>query len=237
MIVSIHQPHFLPWMGYWNKVLRSDAFVWLHSVQYRKNYFQNRTKIKDGGDREFWLTVPVHAASDTPIDRVTVADAKWLERVEKSVTQSYSRKPYFAQCWPPLRDALRSAGERLEDINLLSFSALLDLLGAGPRIVRDADLGPLPEDPTDRLVAACRALGATQYIAGRGGRNYLRTEAFERAGFGVLWQDFSPDRVRYDQGAGTFIGGLSIIDCLFNVGPSGARELALSAWAPEEVSP
>ncbi len=223
-------------MGYWNKVLRSDSFVWLHSVQYRKNYFQNRTKIMNGPGSEFWLTLPVHAASDTPIDRVTVADAKWFERVEKSVTQSYSRKPFFDQCWPPLSAALRGAGERLEEINLVSFVTLLGLLGGGPRIVRDAELGPLPQEPTERLIAACRTLGATQYVAGKGGRNYLRTEAFEEAGIGVLWQDFSPDRVRYDQGGGPFIGGLSIIDCLFNAGPSATRDLALSAWAPEEVS-
>ena len=98
--------------------------------------------------------------------------------------------------------------------------------------VRVGDLGGTSEEPTDRLVEACRAVGAKTYIAGKGGRNYLRTEAFEKAGIGVVWQQFDPASVPYPQTGPGFVPGLSVLDCLFNVGPEEAARLIRAAWAP-----
>jgi len=233
MIVSIHQPHFLPWMGYFNKVLRSQVFVWLHSVQYRKNYFQNRTQIKNVNEQPLWLTLPVHAKLGMNIDQVMVADPRWSERICKTVEQCYRKAPYFAECWPTLEQSLRSASGNLDEIDFQSFSALLKLLnGQAVQVTRIGDLDLKSDDPTERLVEVCIALGASAYVAGRGGRNYLREDAFERAGIEVLWQDFPSERVVYQQIGKSFVSGLSVIDCLFNVGPIRTRELVLGAWAP-----
>src|SRR5688572_25499459 len=175
MIVSIHQPHFLPWAGYLNKVLHSQAFVWLNTVQYRKNYFQNRTRIKDARDQLLWLTLPVHARADSLICDVTVAEPRWRERITKTVEYCYKRAPYFANCWPPLAAALTQADDRLDEINFRSFQALLAVLGVkSPHIVRAAELDGSSTDPTLRLIEICRAFGATQYLSGKGGHNYLR---------------------------------------------------------------
>ena len=100
------------------------------------------------------------------------------------------------------------------------------------RIARVADLGVTSEEPTDRLVEACRAVGGTTYIAGKGGRNYLRADAFEKAGIGIVWQEFDPAGVTYPQTGPGFVPGLSVIDCLFNVGPEEAGRLIREAWAP-----
>lgn len=233
MIVSVHQPHFLPWLGYLNKVLRSDVFVWLDTVQYRKNYFQNRTVIRTRRGEELWLTLPVHAPFGTPIDRVTVADPKWRDRLAKTVEQNYRRAPHFRTCWSEITRALDGASDSLTDIDFCAFEAVLRLLRAGDvRVVRFQELGVTSEEPTERLIEVCRALGGKTYIAGKGGRNYLRTDVFEQAGIGVAWQQFNPADVPYPQTGPDFVPGLSVIDCLFNVGPEEAGRLIRGAWAP-----
>ncbi len=232
MIVSIHQPHFLPWPGYMNKLLRSDVFVWLDTVQYRKNYFQNRTEIRTHRGERAWLTVPVRAPFGTPIDEVVAADAGWAERVRGRVEQEYRRAPFFPEVWPRLEAAMAEDGDRLTDIDRRCLDAVLGLLGASPRIVGIRELGVTATDPTHRLVEACRALGATRYIAGKGGRDYLDAEAFEKAGIEVVWQAFDPERFVYPQPAEPFLPGLSIIDCLFYAGAETAGRLLRESWAP-----
>jgi hypothetical protein len=236
MIVSIHQPHFLPWAGYLNKALSSDVFVWLHSVQYRKNYYQNRTKVKNINGQPLWLTLPVHAKLGMAIDQVTVADPRWRERVQKTVEQCYRKTPFFAQCWPPLAQAIAESADNLNEANFRTFMALLQILDAGSlRVVQVGELPAKSEDPTLRLVEICTALGATQYIAGKGGANYLRSEEFDRVGIAVLWQSFDPAALVYPQIGGPFLPGLSVIDLLFNVGPEEARTLLTHAWVPATV--
>ncbi len=232
-IVTIHQPHFLPWLGYFNKALHCDTFIWLHSVQYRKNYFQNRCLIKNINEQPLWLTLPVHAGHDTPIDQVGIADPKWRDRVRKTVEMCYGRAPHFAECWPALLAAFSADGAGLDSVNYHSFRALLRLLGEPALdVVRVGDLDITTEEPTERLVECCRAVGATHYIAGKGGHNYLDVDAFEKAGIAVIWQRFDPATIHYQQRGNTFLPGLSIIDCLFNEGPARTREIARSAWQP-----
>lgn len=232
MIVSVHQPHFLPWLGYLNKVLSSDVFVWLHDVQFRKNYFQNRTRVRGEHGQPQWLTVPVHAPHGCRIDEVRLADAASLARVGKTIEQCYRKAAAFGQVWPALQEDLARPTDSLEELNRRLFSSTLESLGSSVNVVRSGDLGPLPEDPTDRLVEICRAVGATRYLAGRGGHNYLRTEAFDAAGIRVLWQDFDPASAAYPQTGPGFVPGLSVLDCLLNVGPEEAGRRIREAWKP-----
>lgn len=233
MIASIHQPHFLPWLGYFNKVLHSDVFIWLHSVQFRKNYFQNRTRIKNGTDAPFWLTLPVHARLETQIEDVVIAEPRWRNRVQKTVEQFYGKTPYFRQCWPTLSAAITRAPDNLDGVNYQTFLALLQLLEVEHvRVMRAEELSVCANDPNKRLIEMCARVGADRYIAGKGGRNYVRVEEFERAGIAVIWQVFDPGKVVYSQPGNTFVPGLSVIDCLFNVGPEKTRTLIEGAWTP-----
>lgn len=233
MIVSIHQPHFLPWMGYFNKAFRSEIFVWLHSVQYRKNYYQNRTQIKNINEQPLWLTLPVHARLGMPIDQVAIADSRWRERIAKTLEQCYGKAAHFSECWPSIANAIAEASDNLDDVNYRTFKAILKLLGNEClRVVRADDLHAESSDPTERLVEICRSLNATTYIAGTGGRNYLRVDDFEKAGIKVLWQAFDPTLIRYAQMGNVFVPGLSIVDSLFSIGPESTRQKVLKAWSP-----
>ena len=233
MIVSIHQPHFLPWLGYFNKALHSDIFVWLDSVQYRKNYFQNRTRIANSQGHPLWLTVGVHAKLGMISNKVSIADPRWRQRTLKTVEQCYSKTSYFDTCWPLISAAISEAPDSLNEINFRTFNTVLRLVGdTGLRVVRSSELEAGAADPTMRLVQMCTQLKASHYIAGRGGKNYLRIAEFQRRGIAVIWQEFDPDRVVYSQQSEPFIAGLSVIDCLFNVGPERTKELILKAWRP-----
>jgi hypothetical protein len=232
VIVSVHQPHFLPWLGYLNKAVKSDVFVWLHDVQYRKNYFQNRTRIRGESGQPLWLTLPVHARLASRIDEVTLADPAAPERLRRTVEQCYRKAPGFSECWPAIRDALTAPTDSLEAMNRRTFDAVLRLIDSPLRVVRVAELAIPAGDPTDRLVAICRALGASAYIAGKGGRHYLREETFARAGIAVIWQGFDPEAFPYRQTGPGFVPALSVLDCLLNLGAAETRRQIEEAWKP-----
>ncbi len=233
MIVSIHQPHFLPWLGYFNKVFHSDVFVWLHNVQYRKNYFQNRTKIKNPfEDKETWLTVPVKASLSDSIDQVKIADATWVNKAIKTIDQFYRRAPYFDRYFEKLINTFDESAD-LDGINYKTFSFLLKELEYPGKVVRVEDIQVTTLDPNDRLIEICQKLGSDHYIAGKGGKNYLEMEKWNMAGIKISWQAFNPEVLQYEQLGKIFVPALSIIDCLFNIGPEQTRERVVGAWKPE----
>ena len=186
-----------------------------------------------------WLTLGVHAKLGMPINHISIADCRWRHRMLKTVEQRYSKTAYFSSCWPLLSAAISDAPDVLNEINFRTFDTVLQLISAtGFRVVRSSEMDTETNDPTARLVELCLQLDARYYIAGRGGKNYLRVDEFERHGIKVIWQDFNPNRVVYSQQSQPFIAGLSVIDCLFNVGPKQTKELILNAWKPSlETAP
>lgn len=237
MIVSVHQPHFLPWLGYFNKIANSDVFVWLHNVQFRKNYYQNRVKIKGTSGNAQWLTVPVHASLESKIDEVTLADPEHLGKIASTVEHCYARASYMEELWLPLREVLQQSHQRLDPLNRQLFDVLMEMLEFDCRVVRAGEI-EARDDPTLRLIDICRHLGADAYLAGAGSRKYLDVEAFEKHSIQVIWQNFIENHPVYDQLRGDFIPGLSIVDTLFNVGVQQTRQLIGEAWqARPERSP
>lgn len=233
MIVSIHQPHFLPWMGYINKIIKSDAFIVLNTVQYRPRYYQNRAKVRRNNEW-IWLSVPVHAERETKIQDVTlVTDQDWLKSVTSNIEFLYRKKLYFAEYWPPIWNALMKEASTLDALNyniLLAILSILDITHV--KTYTASDLPVTTTDPTQRLVDLCKELGATDYISGRGGREYMEIDKFEAAGINIIYQDLDFNGVIYSQGEEPFIPGLSIIDAIFNIGPQETRRLAENAWNP-----
>jgi len=231
MIVSIHQPHFLPWMGYMNKVANSDKFVYLDTVQFRKNYFQNRTKIKSIAGMPLWLTLPVHNHFGDLIYDIRISESDWKKKIIGKVHANYAKAPYYSVYSEALYEVwFGCESDRLTDINLITFMHLKKLLNIQTEIILASELQIESSEPTGRLVEICRDLGASAYIAGKGGRDYMNPVAFEKENIEIKWQDFDPGEIRYSQIGQGYVAGLSIIDCLFNVGKEAAETLTKSAW-------
>jgi len=232
--VAIHQPHYLPWLGYLAKLDRADGFVCLDTVQFEKNGWQNRNAIK-GPQGAQWLTVPVRHRFGQRIAEVTIAEGAgdWRRKHRQALVQHYGKAPHFAAAWPALEALYAGPPSGLADLAVASVECTAHLLGIQCRTLRASEMGPLPEDPTDRLVAICQRAGAETYLAGSSGPAYMDLDRFARAGIAVLVQDYQ--HPEYPQRYGAFVPNLSAVDLIFNVGP-GAEGLAVlrrgAAWRP-----
>jgi WbqC-like protein len=233
--VAIHQPHYLPWLGYLAKLDRADTFVYLDTVQYEKNGWQNRNRIKTPQGAQ-WLTVPVRHRFGQPIAEVEVAETEgWRRKHRQALATHYGGAPHFAAAWPALEALYATPWERLADLAVASTECLARLAGLHCPTLRASSLGPLPEEPTERLVAICRALGADTYLAGGSGPGYMDLDRFARAGIAVLVQDYR--HPQYPQRYGPFVAQLAAVDLICNAGPESLAMLRQGAgWRlPSDV--
>jgi WbqC-like protein family len=163
---------------------------------------------------------------------VKVADARWANKVVKTIEQNYRKAPYFKQYFLPLTEHF-AASEYLDQINFKTFMVLLQELKYEGKVVRMDELKIDTLDPNLRLIEICKKLGSNHYIAGKGGKNYLNNEQWADEGIKVSWQSFNSEALQYPQLGKSFVPSLSVIDCLFNNGPDKTRELIVNAWQVE----
>lgn len=217
MLFSAHQPQYLPWLGYFEKIDRADQFVLLDDVQYKKNEWQNRNRVKTAKGGE-WLTVPVKVHLGQKINEVLIDSSKpWLKDHLKTLETNYHRAPFFNDVFSKLEAVyLQKDWENIGEINIALIECLLDLLGISKKkLVRSSSLG-LTEKSTERLIALGKALKSDEYLSGQDGKNYMDMTLFEEAQIEVCFQQYQ--HPEYDQLFPPFQSHLSIIDLLFNKG-------------------
>lgn len=227
MLVGIHQPHYLPWLRYFEKIARSDVFILLDNVQYNKNGWQNRNRVK-GAAGEMLLTVPVHAPLGAPLDAVAIDNNKpWRRKHARALAQAYARAPHWPACRGALEAAYAREWTRLNDLNTHLIAALCGALGIGTPIVRASTLG-VSGTGTARLAALIRAVGGDAYYSGAYAlESYLDPSVLEESGIRLVLQQWSPPV--YGQGPGPFLPDLSIVDLLAHTGPEAAAILRRSS--------
>ncbi|MEW6750746.1 MAG: WbqC family protein [Candidatus Latescibacterota bacterium] len=217
MIAAIHQPQFMPWLGYFDKMDRADAFVLLDTVQFKKNEFQNRNRIKTA-QGPMWLTVPVTYRFPQRIGEVGVdRSGDWRRRHLQALRTNYARAAWWEESAASLEEVYGPDWESLAPLNAASIAYLRSRLGIATPLHWASRLGVHSEEPTARLVEICRLLGADTYLAGAGGRDYMDLEAFARAGVTVLVQEY--EHPVYPQCFGAFTSHLSALDLVLNCGP------------------
>ena len=226
LTAAVHQPNYLPWLGWFHKLADADVFVYLDAVQFpRGRSFAARNRIKTPNGVA-WLTVPVSIQKGregkVTYREVEPAEEAWREKHLKTVEMSYARAPHFDDVFELYRTGLE-AGDSLLDVNLALLDGFADFLGIGTRRVVLSELLPEFGQKTELIVDACRALGADTYLSGSGGgADYNDEERLAEAGIELRYDSFEP--TPYPQLWGDFEPGLSALDALMNVGPE-AREL------------
>jgi WbqC-like protein len=221
MIVAIHQPHYLPWLGYLHRMAQVDLFIVLDHVQFERRDRQNRSQIRVGGEAR-WLTVPVSQRSQKEriIDKqVDNADPRPWGRIHfSSLRHAYSQAEHFKTYASALRSILEARWERLVDLNRATLDFMRDAFEIRTPLARSSELG-VEGAKSELILNLCRAVGADRLLAGFGGsRHYLEPEAFARHGVRVEWHQFT--HPEYAQcGPQPFIPGLAALDLLFNCGP------------------
>jgi hypothetical protein len=217
LIVAVHQPQYLPWIGYFDKMRRADVFCYLNDVQYKKNEWQNRNRIKTAQDWQ-WLTVPVRYRFPEKINEVRINNTThWSKKHLQALKTNYNRAPYFKAYFSIFEDIFSKKWEFLSELNIHLIERLKDTLQMQEKKTIVSSELVLREDPTDRLIDICKALGADTYLAGQGGANYMDATRFAENGLKVIMQKFR--HPVYWQLFKNFKSHLSILDLLFNCGP------------------
>ncbi|MEE8494812.1 MAG: WbqC family protein [Nitrospirales bacterium] len=222
MRVTIHQPQFLPWLGYLDKIDQADLFVVLDTVQYKKHDWQNRNRIRTAQGWQ-WLTVPTLHRFGQRIHEVRIDETSdWRSRHLRSLDMHYSRATHRDSYLPDLREVYRTGTESLMAMNLATVRWLLACYGIKTPI-RLASEMHLREEPTARLIDICREVGATHYLAGSGAGAYLDLEQFNASGVSLEAQEFR--HPEYPQCYEPFLPGMSAMDLLFTCGEDALGRL------------
>jgi len=213
-MIAIHQPNYLPWLGFFDKARLADTFVLLDNVPYTRGSVINRNKIKTKRGWE-WLTVPVHNISGTIIRDITTIDSGWEKSHWKTLIFNYSRAPHFKDFSTALQETYAKRWVKLAELNETLIRMMFNWLGLHPNLVKASDLA-VQGSSSELLVNICKAVGDRTYLSGVGAKDYFDQSVFEREGVTVKFQDFSSPE--YSQRFGRFIPALSAIDYLFNGG-------------------
>jgi hypothetical protein len=224
MIVAAHQPHYLPWLGYLDKVAKADLFVVMDDLQYEAQNFQNRQRMKlsDGAS---WLIVPLERGGqadricDKRVDNMGGTRHHWRHRTWRSLEINYGRSPWFAHYRDELHAVYAQPWISLVELDLRMLELACSWLSIRTPIIRASSLD-LQGAKTDRILEMCRKVGARAYLTGSGGSaSYLDAEKIGRSGIGVIWQHFAhPVYPQRYPGAG-FVSHLGFLDLLLNCGP------------------
>lgn len=223
--VVIHQPDFLPYLGFFHRFLHADLWVVLDHVQFLSGSksWHNRDKIKTPKGPA-WITVAVaKAPQQTPIKEIRLSDdPAWREKNLNLIHHNYRKAPGFVEVFPRLEELFHMPAARLVDFNMASIRMLMDMLDTPIDLVLSSDLG-IEGSKTVMLVDICSKVKADAYLSGVGARDYLDVEYFSLGRIELLWQEFV--HPVYPQIYGEFSPYLSSIDLLLQCGIERARAI------------
>lgn len=225
MLLAIHQPDHMPYLGFFHKMAQADVFVILEGVDFKKNNFQNRNRVWTPNGVA-WATVPVlHKGLDSKKigDIRTVETEPWRKKYRMLLEQNYGRHPGFKPAISVVGRALEEGGDRLARINTIMIKGFAELLGIRTPIVMDADLAT-SGSKSELLVSVCKGVEADAYLSGAGGRDYLDENVFQEAGIAVQYQEFHHP-VYPQRGPAEFVPYLSVFDLICNCPEDAGRIL------------
>ena len=220
MIVSIHQPNYLPWLGYFHKIANCDVFVSLDNVPYTKNSLINRNKIKtQHGARWITLSVLTKGHCGQLINDVKINNnVPWSKIHWKRLEANYAKAPHFQEYKDQFESIYQENWQTLTDLNETLLKLICEILCIkNIKFIRASELGVCGKS-TALLVDICKAVGADTYLSGFGGKKYMDEELFGKEGIQLKYSGFQ--HPVYNQMWGDFIPNLSVIDFIFNQGGS-----------------
>ncbi len=225
MIITAHQPNYLPWPGLFHKIALADMHVVYDDVDYAKYGYSNRNYIR-GRNGVILLTVPVcspdqrtHKLNEIVID---ASNERWRRKHWHSIANCYSRAPFFLDYCDRISEIYKRSWLRLVDLNIYILEMFLDLFGIKRPIIRASALG-ITGQKTNRVIDLCQKIGATSFIFGSGGRKYADLEELRRANIEPLFQSYRIPN--YATNYPPVASPLSAIDLLFHCGSESLKVL------------
>jgi hypothetical protein len=228
----ISQPMLFPWVGLLEQAQLADTYVHYDDVQFSKGGFLNRVQIKTAQGVQ-WLTIPIACAhSSTQIIDVQVnRTTGFREKHLRTLRQAYAQAPYRELMLDLVASVYATRSDWLADLTIASVEALWDAFSVRPSLSMRSSGLFVPGTNSERVLTLCQKLGATTYVSGHGGKNYLDHVAFHEAGIDVQYMNY--ECREYPQLHGIFTPFVSALDLLANLGPEGRTQIAShsSTWA------
>lgn len=223
MILTAHQPLYLPWLGLFHKIYLAEKFCYFDIAQYQNKDFNNRNKIKTNTG-ELLLSVPVESKDhfSKKLYEIKIQDGSWKRKHLKSIRLAYQSTEYFEKLFPLLEAVYAKNHTFLNDLNFELLQLFLSELGIDRPIVKASDY-EFKGQKSDLVLDMCVQLKADIYIFGSQGRDYADVKSFHDQKIDLYFQDYQ--HPQYSQKNGDFISHLSVIDLLFNEGPKSLEIL------------
>lgn len=220
--ISIHQPGYIPWLGFFKKISSSDIFVFLDDVKFVRKQWQSRNRIRTNQGSQ-WLSVPAKPnmgknLNDVKIDHIT----RWSLNHKKTIQDSYKKSLFFQNYWNFFDELYDEKFEKLIDLNLKIILYLMKVLKIDTKVILSSELN-IKETKSDRILAICKKLDADIYLSGAMGVSYLNINDFSENNIKVEIQNFQ--HPIYKQIYEPFIPNMASIDLLFNEGENAAKIL------------
>lgn len=214
-MISIRQPGYFPYIGFFKKIQSCNIFVYLDDVQYERGDWDNRNKIKTSNG-SMWLTVPVYNKSGQKLNEVQISyDTNWNIKHIKAIELNYQKTLYFSNYWDSLKNILEKKWSKLIELNLALIEYVNQALDINTQTIRSSDL-KINSVGSQRLMDICKKLKGSTYLSGEMGKDYLDEKIFHKENIKVIYEKFQ--HPTYSQIHGSFIPNLSILDLLFNEG-------------------
>ena len=226
MILTAHQPVYLPWLGLFHKIALAETFVYFDQVQYLPKDWMNRNKIRTKNG-SIWLTVPVlrKGYRDLKTSEIEINNSiNWQKKHLRSISLNYKKSPYFENYIPFFEDVYSRKWKFLGELNEYMLKWFLDELGIKVNF-RNANDFKFQGEKSSLILNMCKELNASTYIFGMLGKDYADVQEFEKNNIGLIFQNYN--HPKYSQLYREFISHMSVIDLLFNHGPK-SLEIILS---------
>ena len=221
-LVTIRQPGFIPYMGFFKKIQTSDIFVYLDDAQYAIRAWDNRNKIRTN-ENSCWISVPVIHPFGKKLNEVKISYSKnWINNHKNLIEINYKTSPYFKNYWPEIESIFNKKFEKLLDLNLELIKYFNKILQINTVTKRSSEL-KIETIETQRLFDICKKLNASVYRSGSFGKKYLDESIFEKGKISIIYEKF--EHPTYSQLKKEFIPNLSIIDLLFHEGENAIKIL------------
>ena len=217
MICSVHQPNYLPYLGFFEKVFRSDVFILYDTTQFKKNDWQNRNKLctADGWQ---WISMPILHNFGQKINEVKIKDPqKNIPKNWRSLQVTYSKAPFFKEYSPYFEEIYLSEIELLSELNCRLIIKTASLLGIKTKFIRSSQLDQIKSTSTKALIDLSNLIEADTYISGGEGINYLDMDMWKASGLNIIFQKYThPVYKQFNNKI--FQPYMNILDLLFNCG-------------------
>ncbi len=217
MILTAHQPSYLPWLGLFNKIASADLFCYFDIVQYQTRDYNNRNKVKTNSGTQ-WLSVPVESKNHfgKTAGEIKIIQDGWQSRHVRTIELQYKKATYFDDYFQKISKVIfESSTGTLGELNLCMLKELNSILGIQTPIVVASDYD-FQGFKSDLVLDMCKKLGASKYIFGSQGRDYADLASFHAQGITPIFQEYI--HPSYRQLHGNFVPNMSVLDLIFNEG-------------------